>query len=830
MIGSSFKLLRYFSIMSFFAIGVVTVLLGMFYRRVALNDLKELAESRNVALTQAFANSIWPQFAPFVTSAAGRSSSELRAHPEIARLRQAVLAQMNGLEVVKIKIYDLAGLTVFSTELKQIGEEKSNNAGFLSARSGKVASELTHRDTFSAFEQTIEDRDVFSSYIPIRRGETGPMEAVFELYYDVTPFLQKVKRTQITLSIGVVFVSALLYGALFIIVRHADIIIKRQDTQRSRAEQRIQLQLQRLAALRAVNLAASSTLDLPSVLRRLLKTIDALLPYSATTVRLLNRGTGELEPVACSNLDEEEWKAHMHEVRVPGVLGKLVLENKAAIVVINAQTDPRIRDSEFFRKHGLVSYLGIPLVVKDGVLGILSFYTKEGHEFSNEEIEFLSSLAGQAAIAIHNAQLHEQTKNQAVELETANQDLKRKEEIQGLLKEISQDITGLDIDSLLKKLTEKVRELFKVDVADVRVLDGKEWYVRGLSGMDPDKVPARRPGTGQSRSGWILKNRRPLLVRDITESGEIPKGGTIEGQGIRGYLGVPLFSRGGEVIGILRALTYQPRGFTQGEVDLLQQMANGAAIALENARLLEQTKKQATELEQASKMQADFTAMIIHDLRSPIMNIMGTVDMLAEGLFGPVNEEQKKWLLKVLANGHNLVDLVSDYLDLSKVEAGCINITKEDVDLGQLIQNSIENYLPLVRDRKISILGAVHPAFPRIKADPRRLNQVLSNLLSNAVKFTGDGGQIEVGADQMNGTEIRVWVKDNGIGIGREEIGGLFEKYRQLTSGKISEHKGTGLGLVICKTIVEAHGGRIWVESEAGKGATFTVRIPVEKH
>lgn len=174
-----FRLLRYFSITSFIAMAIVVAVLGIFYSRIALNDLRELAESKNVALTQAFANSLWPQFAQFVASAKGLRDDELQSHPEIARIRQAVLAQMSGLEVVKIKVYDLTGRTVFSTELKQIGESKSNNAGFLSARSGEVASELTHRDTFSAFEQTIEDRDVFSSYIPIRRGRTGPVEGVF---------------------------------------------------------------------------------------------------------------------------------------------------------------------------------------------------------------------------------------------------------------------------------------------------------------------------------------------------------------------------------------------------------------------------------------------------------------------------------------------------------------------------------------------------------------------------------------------------------------------------------------------------------------------------
>jgi len=174
-VGAPFRLVRYFSMASLVAIAIVTALLGMFYRRIALNNLMELAESRNVALTLAFGNSLWPEFAPFVASASGLSGDELRARPEIAKLRQAVLRQMTGLEVVKVKVYNLAGLTVFSTEEKQIGEDKSNNPGFLSARSGKVVSDLVHRDTFNAFDQVIENRDLIQTYLPIPvRGSGRP--------------------------------------------------------------------------------------------------------------------------------------------------------------------------------------------------------------------------------------------------------------------------------------------------------------------------------------------------------------------------------------------------------------------------------------------------------------------------------------------------------------------------------------------------------------------------------------------------------------------------------------------------------------------------------
>jgi len=233
-----FKLLRYFSITSLVAFIVVTVVLGELYRRTAVNDLVIMGESRNVALTHAFANSLWPQFAPFVDSAAGMSGDELRARPETAELQQAVAAQMMGTAVVKVKVYNLQGLTVFSTQASQTGEDKSTNAGYLSALEGKAASELTHRDTFSAFENTVENLDVLSSYIPIRRGgPSGSIEGVFEVYTDVTPLLQRINNTQRNIVIAVILILILLYAALFFIVRRADTIIQQQYAEIKQAEE-----------------------------------------------------------------------------------------------------------------------------------------------------------------------------------------------------------------------------------------------------------------------------------------------------------------------------------------------------------------------------------------------------------------------------------------------------------------------------------------------------------------------------------------------------------------------------------------------------------------
>lgn len=222
-----FRLLRYFSITSFIAFVIVIAALGYLSNRAAVGALIELEESKSYALTRVFANTLWPAFRPHITMSGGMTAEQLRAHPETERLRQAILAQTEGLSVVKVKVYNLDGLTVFSSEIAQIGEDKWDNPGFQIALAGGVASELTHRDTFSAFDGTLEDRDVFSSYIPVY-GENGTVEGVLEVYNDVTNLITLLEQTQRNILITVTLILAVLYAALLYIVRRADRVIHQQ--------------------------------------------------------------------------------------------------------------------------------------------------------------------------------------------------------------------------------------------------------------------------------------------------------------------------------------------------------------------------------------------------------------------------------------------------------------------------------------------------------------------------------------------------------------------------------------------------------------------------
>ena len=232
-----FHLLRYFTITSLIAFVLVAVSLVTFYRQIAVNDLIGIGESKNVAITQAFSNSIWPEFSVFLGSLSGQSAEQIRAHPEIARLQQAAHDQMQGLSIIKVKIYNMQGITTFSTQADEIGEDKSKNAGFLTGLHGNVASELTPRNTFSVFENEIENpnRDVISSYIPVQHGDSGVV-GVFEIYDDVTPLLQNISIAQRNIAIGVTMILVLLYIILFLLVRRADNLIKQQFVEQQEAE------------------------------------------------------------------------------------------------------------------------------------------------------------------------------------------------------------------------------------------------------------------------------------------------------------------------------------------------------------------------------------------------------------------------------------------------------------------------------------------------------------------------------------------------------------------------------------------------------------------
>jgi signal transduction histidine kinase len=532
-----------------------------------------------------------------------------------------------------------------------------------------------------------------------------------------------------------------------------------------------------------------------------------------------------LEPLACRNLDEEEWKARRQ--RDQHRLAKLVVETKAPLVIDNLQADPRGWDPEFCRKYGLVSYLGVPLVAKGEVLGILSFYTREAHQFTAEEVEFLTTLAGQAAIAIYNSQLYEQSQRNLEVLKSTNRELERSTKEQRALRRFLSDLLLLDVNELLQKMTKQAARLFKAEYVRLRLFDEEgKIKTRAVAGEEAIRAMARfrEEGKLKGRGRRMLDNRKPLAIRDMAQEPGKPSRGLTAG--LRGFLGAPLFSREQKPLGVIHVMTRSPRDFDQRDLDLIEQFANGAAIALENAQLFEQLKLSKEELEKVNRVKSHFLGMMSHELRTPLSVIIGNTAILKEKHLGELNAEQETRLAIVERNAADLFRMLQGILDITRLEEGKMPVHFEEFTVEGLLDEIRADFAELLQKKGVRLEIHGNGVMRPMLSDRVKLKEILDNLVSNAMKFTKKG-RVEVKMHYHNADDrIEFVVQDTGIGMRREELEHIFDIFYQVDSSDQRKFGGAGLGLNIVKRLVNLLQGEIQVESEPGKGSTFTVVVP----
>ena len=293
--------------------------------------------------------------------------------------------------------------------------------------------------------------------------------------------------------------------------------------------------------------------------------------------------------------------------------------------------------------------------------------------------------------------------------------------------------------------------------------------------------------------------------------------------GHRALLGVPLLSED-EVIGVLAVTRKTPGLFEPETVRLLSTFATQSALAIQNARLFLEIEDKGRQLEAASRHKSEFLANMSHELRTPLNAIIGFSEVLNERMFGELNEKQEEYLKDIYASGQHLLSLINDILDLSKIEAGRMELEVSDFDLPAAIDNALILFRERASRRGIRLGRAIDDQVGLIRGDERKVKQVLLNLLSNALKFTPEGGRIDVRA-AINDGMAEISVADTGVGIAPEDQEAIFEEFRQVgTADKKVE--GTGLGLALSRKFIELHGGQIWVQSQPGKGSTFSFTLP----
>ena len=470
--------------------------------------------------------------------------------------------------------------------------------------------------------------------------------------------------------------------------------------------------------------------------------------------------------------------------------------------------------------------LAVPLLREGIALGEIHIRRTTVRPFSDKQIALLKTFADQAVIAIENVRLFQELEARTRELVQSVGELKA-------LGEVGQAVSStLDLETVLTRIASHAVQLSGADGGAIYEYDEgtQVFQLRGSHQIEKELVEALR--TSPIQLGWgavgqAAVTRAPVQVTDVLEEREYAATRTRPTLGRLGYrslLAVPLL-REDRIMGGLSIYRRSTGSFSAEIVNLLQTFATQSVLAIQNARLFREIEDKSRQIEAANRHKSEFLANMSHELRTPLNAIIGFSEVLGERMFGELNEKQAEYTEDILSSGRHLLSLINEILDLSKVEAGRMELELATFDLPL----AIDNARTFVRERAtkhgINLDVTVDERLGDFVGDERKIKQVLLNLLSNAVKFTPEGGRIGIKARQANGS-VEISVTDTGIGIAPEDQPKIFEEFRQVGGDYAHKREGTGLGLTLAKKFVELHGGKIWVESEVGKGSTFSFTLP----
>jgi len=512
-----------------------------------------------------------------------------------------------------------------------------------------------------------------------------------------------------------------------------------------------------------------------------------------------------------------------HEQRVRGprtALGRMLVE-KRPIHIPDALDDEGYRSRDPARLAvvellGARNLLAVPLLKERTVIGAFIIFRRELRPFLDKQVALLQTFADQAVIAIENVRLFNETR-EALERQTS---------IAEILRVISS--TPTDVKPVLEAVTHRAAQLCDAPDARLFLVDGDSLrYVTGFGEFRG--VVQTLPLTRGVVVGRAILDRSVMHVEDLAAAlDDFPDArGPQQEFGNRTTLAVPLV-RENKAFGALLLRRREVRPFSEKQVELVKTFADQATIAIENVRLFNEIQDKSRQLEVANKHKSEFLANMSHELRTPLNAIIGFSEVLVERMFGTLNAKQEEYLRDIHSSGQHLLSLINDILDLAKVEAGRMELEVSEFNLPAALQNA----MTLVRERAqthgIALKLRVDKKLGDIRADERKVKQIVLNLLSNAVKFTPDGGRVDVDA-HLNDASVEVSVKDTGVGIASEDQAVVFEEFRQVGRSYTSKQEGTGLGLALTRRFVELHGGTIRLESAPGKGSTFTFTLPLNR-
>jgi signal transduction histidine kinase/CheY-like chemotaxis protein len=473
-----------------------------------------------------------------------------------------------------------------------------------------------------------------------------------------------------------------------------------------------------------------------------------------------------------------------------------------------------------FQNKSLASAGIIPLQIASNPVGLLIAGSRRSVEFETEDLHTLQIVGNSIAVAIERQRLLSEAQRRALELQAAA--------------EIARDTTStLAFDILLSRIVNLLKDRFDYYHCSIFLLDDLNTYAvvqesTGEAGIELKRRNHKLAVGSQSVIGTCTSTGEIVLVNDVSSSSIYYANPLLPET--RSELGLPL-KISGRVIGALDIQSRELNAFSENELTVLQILTDQISVAIENARAYALSQEAVEEMREIDRVKSQFLANMSHELRTPLNSVIGFSRVILKGIDGPINDVQEQDITAIYNSGMHLLNMINEILDLSKIEAGKMELQLEETNLSDVINEAITTATGLIKDKPLELIQKTPADLPLVKVDETRIGQVVLNLISNAVKFT-DKGSITIEASLVTSTtnkhEIQVTVTDTGIGIAPEDQSRLFQRFSQVDDSPTRKTGGTGLGLSICRSLVELHGGKIGLlSSQVGKGSVFYFTLPL---
>jgi PAS domain S-box-containing protein len=566
--------------------------------------------------------------------------------------------------------------------------------------------------------------------------------------------------------------------------------------------------LDEVTLLHEVALAATSALDFDVIISRTVHAIQRTLGLEYVGVLLLDENDEYLRPhPSFFGVKESDLQ---HKLRVgEGISGRVVQTGKPLRV-------PNVSLAENYVDMipGVQSELCVPLKVSERIIGVLDAESSQLDAFSADDERLLATIAGQLAVIIENARLHQETQRRLREMTT-------------LFNFAHHLSTNLQMDLLLETVVTSIRDVLGCRGVSIALLDpdSQMLEIKAAAGLKKEWREKARLRVGEGIMGQVAATSEPIYVPDVYKMDDF----IFFDRDFHSLLTVPLSTQN-QVIGTMSIDHHLPDAFSTDDERLVTIAAAQAAVAIENAQLFQDLQERAASLARAyedlkeiDRIKDELVQNISHELRTPLTFVRGYVDLLLGGDMGPLNEQQRQSLEVVSKKTAAVTKLVNNIVLLQQLEHSTLQLALTDV---VTVATEVLTEAQATADQQgISFHLDAPPNLPLVLGDPNRLTLVFHNLLNNAIKFSLSGGEVRVKLEELPEC-IQVSISDQGIGIAQDQLARIFERFYQIDGSATRRFEGTGLGLTIAKRIVEAHAGRIWAKSRLGKGSTFCFTLP----